>query len=1283
MSPDLDAAREALRDALAEGDPEAAAWAGIRAGDLLVQAGEIEEGRAAYEAVLEHGSEALRPLAMTGLGSLHRARKDWPAARAAYKAAIESGDPDAAPMAALNLGGLETFYGELSDAKAAYQMVIDSRHPELAPYAAKALADLLSAEDDDDALPLYRLALDSDDPHVAPEAGLGLGRIMRGRGDSAAAGVAYQAVIETGRLPAAATALVELGLLRLAAADPAQAKDYFDKASAQHAGNPSRRAELALRRMARLETDPAPSGSEPMSRLENALTRGSAVVLTGAGISMDPPAGLPDWIQLRDLTVRSIAARHSPLEPFAHQLAEIPMIALPGQKGLSPEMVASVVSEECGGYFESFRVLEDGAPNLNHRWLAAAARAGAVTYILTFNFDLFLERALDEAEVPYRTYRTDAEFAGFRAVEDAFVHVLKLHGCLSAPHSITATVEQEAVGLSEVRKAALEAVLSGRWLAVWGYSGADLKIDKDHLRLISAQARCPGFFWSLFARGTFTESPSPHLGPIRKAYGLRGEFGQNLLPSALRAVADKPPHRPADSMDESAWQELREQKTERLKELLERWASYFVHPFTAGMIIGGLLQFAGFPTEATTCFTMSRQIAEEHSEPGAAARAIASLAAIASDSAGLDRAEKLYDRVAEIARAENDPVLLSTALRGHSEIARRRGDAVQALRLNAMIASIRREREPDLQPNRRNWTEALLARDRGGIEESERIWTEAVAAARTSGRLQSLGAALRGQASMHMKFGEAAEAVALLDEAERAERAIGNRSGLAETLASAAQAQVMSGRLDRAEQFLDKADEVLEGLDDTRTSAFVAGVRLMSLMWRAQSDPAANARLLTVSQENVERLRLVGEPRSLGQALMNHAAVVSETESVNASRPFLVEALQLLWPAGDRLSTAFVLRELAHRSVEAEEYDRAFNYLLWTITLFRKLEQHTVAAELLEEVRTVNSNLSGEPPWTVESALGAALGSLDSAKISALSQQLGIEGAPGDVEAIHRKFRDDSDGRFVVRVSVALKILAMHAKARREYLAARLWTIIGLRLANVIRDDYSAGILINDLGAISSAMGDPASAADRYRDAAKIAANIRDEDEYVLRQTNLASVLIKLDDRRGAIAAAREAARVALEVAGRPRLNTILRAAEMLLFLEQADAVALFGEATLEAEGQSDAEGLAHAQAGLGRALEVNDQQADAGHAWLEAAKLYQSTGHQHAAYQCAYRAGHCFVKVPELEERGHQILASMHQPAESATSGELGALIARRLAGPVGGITGAGSEGEGPSTDI
>ncbi|MEV7627472.1 hypothetical protein [Actinoplanes sp. NPDC089786] len=137
-------------------------------------------------------------------------------------------------------------------------MVIDSHHPKLAPYAAKALADLLSAEDDDKALPLYRLALDSGNPRVAPEAGLGLGlgRIMRGGGDSAAVEAAYEAVIEAGRLPASATALIELGLLRLAAADPVQAKDYFEKASAQHAGNPSGRAESALRRMARLKIEP-------------------------------------------------------------------------------------------------------------------------------------------------------------------------------------------------------------------------------------------------------------------------------------------------------------------------------------------------------------------------------------------------------------------------------------------------------------------------------------------------------------------------------------------------------------------------------------------------------------------------------------------------------------------------------------------------------------------------------------------------------------------------------------------------------------------------------------------------------------------------------------------------------------------------------------------------------------------------------------------------------------------------------------------------------------------
>ena len=74
------------------------------------------------------------------------------------------------------------------------------------------------------------------------------------------------------------------------------------------------------------------------------------------------------------------------------------------------------------------------------------ARAGFIRHIITTNFDTFIEDALQKENVPFFVCRTDEEFAKFD--EQPHTVVLKLHGCLSLPKTITSTVEQEAIGLS-------------------------------------------------------------------------------------------------------------------------------------------------------------------------------------------------------------------------------------------------------------------------------------------------------------------------------------------------------------------------------------------------------------------------------------------------------------------------------------------------------------------------------------------------------------------------------------------------------------------------------------------------------------------------------------------------------------------------------------------------------------------------------------------------------------------------------------------------------------------
>ena len=90
-----------------------------------------------------------------------------------------------------------------------------------------------------------------------------------------------------------------------------------------------------------------------VSALTRALSTGKLVVFAGAGISISPPAGLPNWLRLRDWTLEAVANCAAFLAPCLATLTNLDMLASPGQKGMTPELVASEIADQCSGYFES------------------------------------------------------------------------------------------------------------------------------------------------------------------------------------------------------------------------------------------------------------------------------------------------------------------------------------------------------------------------------------------------------------------------------------------------------------------------------------------------------------------------------------------------------------------------------------------------------------------------------------------------------------------------------------------------------------------------------------------------------------------------------------------------------------------------------------------------------------------------------------------------------------------------------------------------------------------
>ncbi|WP_372370662.1 tetratricopeptide repeat protein [Candidatus Uabimicrobium sp. HlEnr_7] len=321
------------------------------------------------------------------------------------------------------------------------------------------------------------------------------------------------------------------------------------------------------------------------------LNNKQAVLFCGAGISLDPPAGLPDWHKLRDYTLEAIASLDSHLQGKISILLEMEMIADSDKKGLTPEVVASEIANHSEGYFDSFASLNDGEPNANH-YLAAAS---GFRYIFTTNFDTFIEQALQSKSVTFKVYCTEEDFDTFNDDEN-MVHLFKLHGCISKPKSITATVEQEAKGLCYSKRNVLRLLLQECYFLFWGYSGADFKIDIDYLQMLSVSEQAKGFFWDFY-----DEKVNSYVAQIAEIYGEKATISVGNIPKILSQVS-KVEIQEYTEQERDDWQQ---QKNATLCAALEEWSKRYLQPQQACNMLGRLFLHSGKYLDALCCFERS------------------------------------------------------------------------------------------------------------------------------------------------------------------------------------------------------------------------------------------------------------------------------------------------------------------------------------------------------------------------------------------------------------------------------------------------------------------------------------------------------------------------------------------------------------------------------------------------------------------------------------------------------------------------------------------------------
>ena len=103
-------------------------------------------------------------------------------------------------------------------------------------------------------------------------------------------------------------------------------------------------------------------------------------------------------------------------------------------------------------------IFEKGEPNTNHVLIARMAKNGYLKTILTTNFDLLIEKALEKEGLKrnkdFEVYYDEGQFSGidFEDIEDKVIRIFKIHGSVDNQDSIRTTMKAVASGTLSDRR---------------------------------------------------------------------------------------------------------------------------------------------------------------------------------------------------------------------------------------------------------------------------------------------------------------------------------------------------------------------------------------------------------------------------------------------------------------------------------------------------------------------------------------------------------------------------------------------------------------------------------------------------------------------------------------------------------------------------------------------------------------------------------------------------------------------------------------------------------------
>ncbi|MFX0061697.1 MAG: SIR2 family protein [Candidatus Hermodarchaeota archaeon] len=322
------------------------------------------------------------------------------------------------------------------------------------------------------------------------------------------------------------------------------------------------------------------------------LVKNQFIIYCGAGISIPAPSCAPSWWTLTEEILQAFFDRI----PDDWSLPKDIIIHDPEKQ---PELIFENFANMLDlRLYQIFDMLNLSQPNGNHGIIAKLAKKGVLKACITTNFDVFIERSLQEEGVEFDLLVDNNEyeqyFQNIGSHSKKFV-LCKIHGTIERPDTIVsvASVYKSSKGFSLPKSQLITHFLKQYPVLFLGYSGWDF----EHLNYrrfwdrVGPQVK--GIYWNRRPG----ETGGPNLQEIFSKSVERFHFCEAELPNDFLIALSKYPNYEINSNtitvlnSEKSSTLFKEVKNNRLK-FLNKWAQEIPDPFALGLVLSEGNQFS-------------------------------------------------------------------------------------------------------------------------------------------------------------------------------------------------------------------------------------------------------------------------------------------------------------------------------------------------------------------------------------------------------------------------------------------------------------------------------------------------------------------------------------------------------------------------------------------------------------------------------------------------------------------------------------------------------------------